>query len=53
MRRILSILATALVLTGLASCSNGSRKALLPNVSGKAGEVMPQLVEEIKKRLAQ
>ena len=40
MKRILNILAVALVLTGLASCSNGSRKALLPNVSGKAGEVI-------------
>ncbi|MBR4817174.1 MAG: DUF4837 family protein [Bacteroidales bacterium] len=40
MRRIFSILATALVLTGLASCSGGTGKALLPNVSGKAGEVI-------------
>ena len=40
MKRILSILATALVLTGLTSCGGGSGKTLLPNVSGKAGEVI-------------
>ena len=39
MRRIVSILAAALTIVGLASCS-GSGKALLPNVSGKAGEVI-------------
>lgn len=40
MRRIFSLLATVLVLTGLVSCSGGPKKALLPNVSGKAGEVI-------------
>ena len=39
MKRILSILLAALTVVGLASCS-GSGKALLPNVSGKAGEVI-------------
>jgi hypothetical protein len=39
MRRIVSILAAALTIVGLASCS-GSGKGLLPNVSGKAGEVI-------------
>ena len=39
MRRIVSILAAALTFVGLASCS-GSGKGLLPNVSGKAGEVI-------------
>ncbi len=39
MKRILSILITALTVIGLASCS-GSGKTLLPNVSGKAGEVI-------------
>jgi hypothetical protein len=39
MKRILSILAAALTIVGLASCS-GSGKTLLPNVSGKAGEVI-------------
>ena len=39
MRRIVSILAAALTIVGLASCS-GSGKTLLPNVSGKAGEVI-------------
>ena len=33
-------MAAALMLTGLASCSGGSGKGLLPNVSGKAGEVI-------------
>ena len=33
-------MAAALMLTGLASCSGGSGKSLLPNVSGKAGEVI-------------
>ena len=39
MKRILSILIAALTVIGLASCS-GSGKTLLPNVSGKAGEVI-------------
>ncbi len=39
MRRIVSILVAALTIVGLASCS-GSGKGLLPNVSGKAGEVI-------------
>ena len=39
MRRIISILASVLAVIGLASCS-GTGKALLPNVSGKAGEVI-------------
>ena len=39
MKRILSILFAALTVVGLASCS-GSGKTLLPNVSGKAGEVI-------------
>jgi len=39
MKRVLSILLAALTVVGLASCS-GSGKALLPNVSGKAGEVI-------------
>ena len=39
MRRIVTILAAALTIVGLASCS-GSGKGLLPNVSGKAGEVI-------------
>ena len=39
MKRILSILFAALMVFGLASCSR-SGKALLPNVSGKAGEVI-------------
>ena len=40
MKRIFPILATAIAIIGLASCSGGTRKALLPNVSGKAGEVI-------------
>jgi len=39
MKRLFSILAAALTIVGLASCS-GSGKTLLPNVSGKAGEVI-------------
>jgi hypothetical protein len=39
MRRIISILAAALTILGFASCS-WSGKAILPNVSGKAGEVI-------------
>ena len=39
MRRIISILAAALTIFGFASCS-WSGKAILPNVSGKAGEVI-------------
>ena len=39
MKRILSFLALALTVAGLASCS-GSGKTLLPNISGKAGEVI-------------
>ena len=39
MRRIISILAAALTIVGFASCS-WSGKAILPNVSGKAGEVI-------------
>lgn len=41
MKRIISILTAAAMVVILASCSSGStRKALLPNVSGKAGEVI-------------
>ena len=39
MKRIITILVAALSLLGLVSCS-GSGKGLLPNVSGKAGEVI-------------
>ena len=40
MKRILHILATVTMIASLASCSLGSGKASLPNVSGKAGEVI-------------
>ena len=39
MKRVITILAAAMTIVGLASCS-GSGKAMLPNVSGKAGEVI-------------
>lgn len=41
MKRILSYLALALALIAMVSCSESKRKqALLPNISGKAGEVI-------------
>jgi len=40
MKRFFHIMAAAIVLVGLVSCSGGTRKPILPNVSGKAGEVI-------------
>ena len=40
MKRIFLFLAATVAIIGLASCSRGYRKAILPNVSGKAGEVI-------------
>lgn len=40
MKPIIRLFAAAIVLAIIASCGNGNRKPLLPNVSGKAGEVI-------------
>lgn len=40
MRKIISAILIATGILGLGSCKGGDHKALLPNVSGKAGEVM-------------
>lgn len=40
MKRIFLLLAAVVAVIGLASCSRGYRKPILPNVSGKAGEVI-------------
>lgn len=40
MKRILSLLATAIAAVFAISCGGGSSKPLLPNVSGKAGEII-------------
>ena len=41
MKRIISLLALAVTMLALISCNETSRKkALLPNISGKAGEVI-------------
>lgn len=40
MKKIISALLIGISILGLSSCKGGSHKAILPNVSGKAGEVL-------------
>ena len=44
--KIRSILAISACLLALTACKNGNKKTLLPNVSGKAGEVLVTIERE-------
>ena len=46
MKPIIRLFAAVIVLAIIASCGNGNRKPLLPNVSGKAGEVVVAMDRE-------
>ena len=49
-RNLLSFITAAVALSLLTACGGGSDKALLPNVSGKAGEMPKEFRRNVQMR---